>query len=209
MRDEVVFPHEAEGGLVRVVQALTSDLAMQGGDAFDGIAASLRAALAPGECLLCGFEFRGGLRPVAGVGHELTVGVGQEVGYAHVDADHAAGLWKRFGLSLLGGEDDVPASPFTLDRDRLDLADHGPVPVHLDVSGALEANTSDRVVRGGVPAASVAVLREVHGVEPRTRAETRISRLVPSLHPPEERGERLVQAVQGSLLGAVRAITLW
>jgi hypothetical protein len=62
VRDEVVFPHEVESGLVCVVQALTADLTVQGRDAFDRLAAALGPSLAPGEGLLCGFELGGGLR---------------------------------------------------------------------------------------------------------------------------------------------------
>jgi hypothetical protein len=109
---------------------------------------------------------------VPGVGHELAARVGEEAGYPHVDADHAAGRRQRFGRGLLGSQDDVPAPPFTLDRDRLYLADHRTVLVHLDVADALEADAGDGVVPGGIPPATV--LREVHGVEPLARPEARI-----------------------------------
>ena len=103
---------QIERGLVRVVQALAADRAVQVGDLLDR---SLRgrfdrfAAHAPGQGLLCGFEFRGGIAGVTGVGDVFAVGRGEERGDTHVDTDHGPGRGERIGLGLLGSQDDVPA----------------------------------------------------------------------------------------------------
>ncbi len=73
MRDEVVLTHESERGLVGVVESSAADFAVQPCRLLGDLAAAVRSALAPGERLLCGFELRGDLLAVTGVGHELAL----------------------------------------------------------------------------------------------------------------------------------------
>jgi hypothetical protein len=123
-----------------------------------------------------------------------------------VDPDHAAGLGQR--LVLLDTEHDEPLTALTLDGDGLDPAGHRAVLVDLHMPDALEADPGDRVVRGGVPAAAVPVLREVHRVEPVHPAKARIAGRLPGLDAAEERLHRLVQAAQGGLLRGERPAAL-
>ncbi|RUP66142.1 hypothetical protein SSPNP10_19130 [Streptomyces sp. NP10] len=205
MRDDIVFADQAQRGLVCVVEPLTADLAVQVGNLLDGtevVGSPLVVphSREPGESLLCGFQLRGGLAPVTGVGNELAVGISEEGGYAHVDAGHAPRLGQGFGLCLLGSEHDVPALALALDGHGLDPADHRPVLVDLDVPDTLEPYAGHGVVRGGVPAAAVAVPGEIHRVEPVHAPKARVARRVAGLDPAEERGERLVETAQGGLL---------
>src|SRR5690606_13308687 len=91
----------------------------------------------------------------------------------------------------------------------LHLATHGPVLVDADVSDALEPDESSlRVLGLGVPPAAVAILRPFHGVEPAAPFEARVAGGASGLDSVEERGERLVQAAQGGLLGGKRPAAL-
>jgi hypothetical protein len=83
---------------------------------------------------------------VTGVGHELAARLGEEVRCPQVDADHGTGTGKRLRRGLLGSQDDAPAAAFALDADRLDLADHRPVLVHLDVANALKTEAGNGIV---------------------------------------------------------------
>lgn len=77
VRDHIVRADRAEGGSVRVVEALTTHLAVQFGDflhsalVVGGTVLGL-AAREPGQGLLRGFEFRGCLTPVARIGDEIA-----------------------------------------------------------------------------------------------------------------------------------------
>ncbi len=199
VRDDVVGADHRQRGLVGVVGAPAAHLAVQSGDLLDrpavpgGAVLPLAARERP-ECALSVREGFGIAPSVPRTGLVLTLGGGEEVGYAHVDAGHGAGRGERFGGDFVAGEDDVPLSSFALDRDGLDPAAHGTVPVDADVSDALQPDAGDRVVRGGVPAAAVPVLGEVDRVEPVHPTKTRITGRVTGLDAAEERGERLVQA---------------
>ncbi len=113
MRDQIVVADETERGLVCVVEALAAHLAVQGGDAFHGLASSLRPALAAGEGPLRCLQLFRGVAAVARVVDVPAVGGGQKRGDPQIDTDHGSGRGERFGRCLVGREDHVPAAPFT------------------------------------------------------------------------------------------------
>lgn len=108
----------------------------------------------------------------------------------------------------VSGQHDKPLNALALDADRLDLADHRPVLVHLDVSHALEADESNRIMRCGVPAAAVADLGEVDGVEPTDPAKPWISRRLTGFDLAKEPSERLVETAKRRLLRRERPTPL-
>ncbi|BBJ47273.1 hypothetical protein SSPO_099910 [Streptomyces antimycoticus] len=157
---------------------------------------------------MSGFELLGGLPAVARVGDEGAARVGEEVGDPQIDADRRAGRRKQFGLGLLGSQHDEPLTALALHGHGLDGADNCPVLVHLDVPDTLKSHAGDGAVRGGVPAAAVAVLGKVDRVEPVDPAKTRVSGCLAGFDPPEERRERFVETAQRRLLRGERPAPL-
>ena len=198
--DQVVSCGEFAGLFVVKVPALVGYLAMAGGHCFPPQTSIFRSWLRALKPLLrCGQSIRRGARP-PGIVDALSVAGSGKANNADVDADLTAGHGQQTGWDVIAGQHQHPASPLSLDPDRLHPAGHLAVEINLDLTDALQIHPTTL----GQPAGAVAIFGPLHAFEPGLAFEPRIPRCLPRLHPAEEPGECPVQPSQRRLLTGER-----
>jgi hypothetical protein len=208
MCDQVVVPHECECGLMREVQSLAADLAMDGRDALARLLPAYGARLTSRHGSLRVREPGGQHGEVMRVRNVRTVARGHEVRDPHVDADDCARGRTRLCWYAIAGKDHKPAPAFPLDRDCLDSSAHFSMLAHFDLSNPLQPHSYLTAARSAIPLTTVPVFWPLDCVEPAATLKPRIPWLLPSLDAAEERSEGFIQAAQRGLLGGERPAAL-
>jgi hypothetical protein len=197
---QVVACNQQVGGVVVEVAPLVGDLAIPCCHRLPGRAPVIRAPLFPGEDRLGDGQLAFGGAPVARIGYMLAGRGGGEAGDPHVDTGSLSGWLQGPSRHVVAGQHQHPPPPFTAHLNRLEPALRPAVHGDLHVPDALQVDAAGL----GVPPAAVTVFGPLHRIEPVSRLESRVAGRVAGLDPPEERGERPVQAPQRRLLGRER-----
>jgi hypothetical protein len=156
-----------------------------------GLPVADRPGTASGPVALRRSEFVGGGPGRAGIGNELPVGRGDQVGHADIDPDLVACRRQRSGRDVGAEHSDFPPPSPAADRQSTGLAPPGLMEADRDGADTVE----DQAAGGAVefPAGTVG---PGDRVPPARTLEPGIAGLPAGTDPAEEPGERLIETRQ-------------
>jgi hypothetical protein len=198
--NQVVRFNDCSGRLVVEVAALISDLAVPSSDCRPPTRPVFRTTPCASQRLLRACETRSRAAAPSRVIDMYSLGGGCETGDSHIETDLPPGGRQRGGRNVVAGQDQHPAPTFTVNLDRLDLADNLPVHGDLHVPDAPQIHP----LCVGMPAGAVAVSGPFHTMEPSLAFESRIPWRRTGFHTYEEFAERAIQPPQRGLLARKR-----